>query len=229
MNSKVKILVIEDEPYIREDLKLAFGFYNFYVFEAENCNKGFVQVKENNPDLIILDLGLPDLDGIDFIKKLRKWNKTPILVLSARNSKQEIISALNFGADDYLVKPYDIGELMARVKNVLRHSQKDFDSSIFQFGSLVVDLNTRIVKKKGKIANLSPTQYIILESLVRNAGKVTTYSNLMEKIYGDEKDGNYDSLRVLVANIRKEIGDFPGKLKAIDTVHGVGYRFNKPD
>jgi len=228
-NSVVKILVVDDEPPIRKLLRLGLGALGFEVSEAVNGAEAQEAVKTELPDLILLDLGLPDISGHDL---LRQWKEkgidVPIVILSSRTDEAGIVMALETGADDYVTKPFGINELAARIRVALRHRlQTQGEKPIFQTGGLMVDLVKRVVKVDGNEVKLSPKEYDILRIMVQHAGKALTHQFLMKHIWGGAADIQY--LRVYVRQLRQKIEIAPDQPQYITTETGVGYRLREPD
>jgi len=224
MNNKSSILIIDDESQIRRLLQLALESNEYKVILTENGNNGMTRAAMDKPDLIILDLGLPDADGIDILKKLREWATMPILILSVRNTEEDIVAALDAGADDYLIKPFRTGELLARVRTALRHQQTGQAEHIFTFGSVVVDLAAHTVKKDEEFIKLTATEYSLLSLFVRNAGKVLTHRYILEQVWGHAYAGETQYTRVYLAQLRKKLEDDPTNSKLFITESGIGYR-----
>ena len=221
---KTRILVIDEEPPIRRLLRTSLGAEGFEVLEAETAAKALGLIASAKPDLAILDLGLPDLDGLDVIRKLRaEGDKIPIIVLSSRAGEHGKVEALDLGADDYVTKPFGIAELVARIRTALRHRfQQEGSEPLFRSGGLGVDLVRRIVTVDGEEVKLSPKEYDILRLLVLHAGKVLTHRFLMQEVWGPSCDVQY--LRIYVRQLRQKIEAEPEKPAHILTETGVGYR-----
>lgn len=222
---KDNILVIDDEPQIRRLLRITLEANEYNVIDAKDGKMGIEQSASCRPNLIILDLGLPDMDGLIVLKKLREWTKTPIIILSVRNSEKDIITALDSGADDYLTKPFNTGELLARIRNAIKHSQPEQSASVFKNGSLEVDFPSRIVKKNGEIIKLTATEFSLLTLFIRNAGKVITHSYVLKEIWGKQFSDDTQYVRIYIAQLRKKLEDDPDKPKFFVTESRVGYRF----
>ena len=220
----MRILVIDDEKQIRRMLKTALTGYGYDIAEAPSGQEGLSQTLIFHPDLIILDLGLPDLDGIEVIKKLREWTQTPIIVLSVREAEDDKIQALDAGADDYLTKPFSMGELLARLRVALRHIAKSEDEPVLTFGKLTVDLARRLVILDGEEVKLTPTEYEILKYLSLHAGRVVTHGQLLRAIWGPNYQEHTQYLRVYVGQLRRKIEADPSQPAIIVTESGVGYR-----
>ncbi len=222
----VKILIVDDERPIRRFLRASLISHGHEVHEAETGVEALEQAAKVKPDLIILDLGLPDMDGLDVTRRLREWTTTPIIILSVREKEEEKIAALEAGADDYLTKPFGIGELIVRIKVALRHTISVDDHSIFQSGSLKVDLAGHQVFLAGKNVSLTPTEYQILRVLVWQNGKVVTQRQLLREVWGDAYSDEFHLLRVNISNLRRKLEPEPAKPKYLLTETGVGYRIN---
>jgi two-component system, OmpR family, KDP operon response regulator KdpE len=219
-----RILIIDDENQIRRMLKIALEAHNYEITEATNGQDGLGQAATYHPDLIILDLGLPDLDGIDIIQKLREWTQVPIIILSVREHENDKIKALDIGADDYVTKPFNMGELLARIRVALRHLAKSDDEPVLTFGDLSIDLAHRLVMVKDLDVKLTPTEYDILKNLAINAGKVLTHRQLLRTIWGAEYQEEAHYLRVYIGQLRHKIEPDPTRPQYILTEPGIGYR-----
>jgi len=219
-----RILVIDDEKQIRRMLKTALTGYGYDIAEAPSGQEGLNQTAIFHPDLIILDLGLPDLDGIEVIKRLREWAQTPIIVLSVREDEEDKIRALDAGADDYVTKPFSMGELLARLRVALRHMAKSEDEPVLVFGKLTVDMARRLVFLDGEEVKLTPTEYEILKYLALQAGRVVTHGQLLRAIWGPNYQEQTHYLRVYVGQLRRKIEADPSQPAIIVTESGVGYR-----
>lgn len=224
MSTRVPILVIDDEIQIRRLLQITLEAAGYNVHLAQSGEEGIREAAMARPEIIILDLGLPDADGIDILKKLREWATIPILILSVRASEQDIVAALDAGADDYLTKPFRTAELLARVRTALRHRQISEQGSVFQSVSLTVDLAARIVKKKGEIVKLTPTEFTLLSLFIRNAGKVLTHRYILQQVWGPAFEEETQYSRVYVAQLRKKLEENPSAPQLFITESGIGYR-----
>lgn len=224
---KPTIVLIEDDAQIRRFVRAALESENFQVHEAETAQRGLIEVGTRQPDLLILDLGLPDRDGVDVIRDLRAWSQLPVLILSARSLERDKIDALDAGADDYLVKPFGVGELLARVRAMLRRrAQAGAEQQArIEFGRITLDLSTRTVKRDGAALHLTPIEYRLLTHLLANAGKVLTHRQLLRDVWGPAHVENNPSLRVFMAHLRQKIEDDPAQPRHLLTEVGVGYRF----
>jgi len=220
------ILVVEDDQQIRRFLKVGLENAGFHYLEALQGKDGLSEVATRNPDLVILDLGLPDMDGLDFLRDLRQWSRIPVVVLTARDREQDKIQALDQGADDYLTKPFGIGELLARVRVALRHAQKTEgeEEPVFENGQLKIDYVKRLVFVKDREVHLTPTEYKLLGFLAKNAGKVITQRQLLNEVWGAAyvEQGNY--LRVHMHQLRHKLEPNPARPRWLINEPGVGYR-----
>ncbi len=221
------ILLVEDEKEIRRFVRLALETEGCHVAEAEGYTRGLIEAGTRKPDLLILDLGLPDGDGVEFIRDLRGWSSLPILVLSARSQETDKIQALDAGADDYLTKPFGVGELLARVRAVLRRLSRagDTGQTLVKFGKVSVDLIRRVVEKAGQSVHLTPLEYRLLALLINNAGKVLTHRQILREVWGPSYVESYHYLRVYMGHLRQKLEDDPTRPRYILTETGVGYRF----
>ena len=226
MSQGATILLIEDEPEIRRFLRTTLPAHGFRFHEAATGHDGLAQAKAWNPDLILLDLGLPDLDGSEVIRQVREWTGTPIIVLSARDQEQGKVAALDLGADDYVTKPFGVNELLARMRAALRHASRSADSveSVFALGDLKVDLGRRQAFVEGKEVHLTPIEYKLLTTLIRYAGKVLTHRQLLKEVWGPlhVEEGHY--LRVYMRQLRNKLERNPAHPRYLVTELGVGYR-----
>ncbi|HUI30779.1 MAG TPA: response regulator [Candidatus Acidoferrales bacterium] len=227
--SKPVILVIDDETQIRKLLELTLESNGYLVRSAMKANEGLAKVASERPELVILDLGLPDMDGLEVLKKVREWSSVPILILSVRSLEKDIIACLDAGADDYLVKPFRTGELLARVRAAVRHHQTAQGKNIFSLYDLQVDLSARVVKKGNEILKLTATEYALLSLFVKNAGRVLTHKYILEQVWGPSFSEETQYTRVYIGQLRKKIEDDPTTPKIIITESGIGYRFSSEE
>jgi len=219
------LLLIEDDPAMRRFLRAALGTHDFRLVEAGTMREGLAQAAGRNPDVILLDLGLPDGDGLDATRQLREWTPTPIIVISARGQEHDKIAALDAGADDYLTKPFSVGELLARIRVALRHrAAGDEAPAIFVAGALKVDLGRRTVTVGEADVHLTPTEYKLLAVLVKHAGKVLTHRQLLLEVWGSHQATQTQALRVYVTQLRHKIEPDPARPRLLITEPGVGYR-----
>ena len=219
-----RVLVVDDENAIRRYLRAALSAQGFTVYEAASGAEALNVVLSSRPDIIILDLGLPDFDGIEVTRRLREWSQTPIIILSVREAENDKIAALDAGADDYLTKPCGTGELMARMRVVMRRLASNPDEPVLQVDDLKMDLSRRLVTVDDKEISLTPTEYDILRLLLQNAGKVLTHRQLLRQVWGTAYESEMHLLRVNISNLRGKIESDPGRPKYIVTEPGVGYR-----
>ena len=220
------VLVVEDEKQIRRFVRTSLEEEGCRVFEAGTLAGGLVEAGERKPDLIMLDLGLPDGNGVDFIRDLRGWSDAPILVLSARSNEKDKVQALDAGADDYLTKPFGVAELRARARALLRRQSRTEDASpLFEFGEVKVDLSRRVVTRNGEPVRLTPIEYRLLCVLLANAGKVLTQRHLLRDVWGPSSVESYHYLRIYVGHLRHKLEIDPAQPRHFQTETGVGYRF----
>ncbi len=225
-STKPVILVIDDEIQIRRLLELTLESNGYVVRAAIKANEGLSKVASERPELVILDLGLPDMDGLEVLKKIREWSSVPVLILSVRSSEKDIIESLDAGADDYLVKPFRTGELLARVRTAVRHRQSPEEKEIFRSNDLEVDLSARVVRKGSNIVKLTATEFSLLSLFVKNAGRVLTHKYILEQVWGPSLSEETQYTRVYVGQLRKKIEDDPSNPMIILTESGIGYRLN---
>lgn len=223
--NKAEILVIDDEEQIRKLLDITLRAHNYSVIEAATAKEGLIYASNHPPELIILDLGLPDKDGLSVLQELRQWHTNPIIILSVQKEEETIIKALDSGANDYLTKPWRNGELLARIRSALRSSLGEEGEVILQAGQLEIDFNNRTVKKKGEFLKLTTTEYNLLALFAKNDGKVLTYEFVLRAIWGPGFIRQSQYLRVFVAQLRKKIEEDPNRPEHLLTESGVGYRF----
>lgn len=220
------ILIVEDEPPIRRFLRASLSDAGYRFNEAESGAEALRQAAHQPPDLVILDLGLPDLDGQEVLRQLREWCSAPVIILSARDQESQKVRALDSGADDYVVKPFGVGELLARIRAALRHNQKASDeTSTFELDALTVDLSARTVEVRGQSVHLTPLEYKLLTTMIRHAGKVLTHRHLLREVWGPENSHETHYLRVFVAGLRRKLEVDPAQPRYLLTEPGVGYRF----
>jgi two-component system, OmpR family, KDP operon response regulator KdpE len=221
------VLLIEDEPQMRRFLRTALESNDYRLVEAGTAREGLAHAAARNPDVILLDLGLPDRDGLEVARELREWSGTPIIVISARGQEADKVKALDLGADDYLTKPFGVEELLARIRVSLRHAARPpgaVPEPIFESGELRVDLPNRRVWRAGKEVHLTPTEYKLLVTLVRHAGKVLTHRMLLKEVWGPNYVNQAHYVRVYLAQLRQKIEADPARPRLLLTEPGVGYR-----
>ncbi|MBN1372696.1 MAG: response regulator [Anaerolineaceae bacterium] len=220
----LKILVIDDEKAIRRYLRTSLAGHGHEVLEAATGQAGLDAVLARKPDLIVLDLGLPDMDGVEVTRRLREWSTTPIIILSVRDREDDKVAALDAGADDYLTKPFGIGELLARIRVAMRHVTQPVVEPVIEVGELVVDLGRREVTLRGERVALTPTEYDLLRVMAQNLGKVLTHTQLLRQVWGAAYEEESHLLRVNVSNLRRKIEPNADQPRYILTEPGVGYR-----
>lgn len=220
------VLIIDDEVQIRRLLEITLSANGYKISEASTGKEGLILATTVNPVLIILDLGLPDSDGLDILKKLREWYNKPIIILSVRNSEDDIVKALDLGANDYLTKPFRTGELLARIRVAIRQSQDISDKPILEFGSLTIDLANHVARKNNEILKLTATEFSLLALLAKNEGRVLTHQYILKEVWGMGYIEQTQYLRVFIAQLRKKVEDDPAKPKLLNTESGIGYRFS---
>jgi len=223
--NKAEILIIDDEPQIRKLLHITLESNGYLPKTATSAKEGLIMAENHPPELILLDLGLPDDSGHNVLKKLRQWYTNPVIILSVQKNEEDIIKALDNGANDYLTKPFRTGELLARMRSALRTKNMDEGQTVLKFKDLKVDLSTRSVWKESELVKLTATEYNILALLIRNEGKVLTHQYLLRAIWGPGYINQSQYLRVFIAQMRKKIEDDPNRPEYILTESGVGYRF----
>jgi two-component system KDP operon response regulator KdpE len=229
MTSTATILVVDDEAQMRRLLQLTLEPLGYRVRVAETAADGMRMAASERPDLVVLDLGLPDGDGTEVLQSIRGWSTVPVLILSVRNAEEEIIRCLDAGADDYLVKPFRTGELLARVRTALRHHLAADEKQVFVVDDLSIDFSARIVKKGKEPVKLTATEYSLLALFARNAGRVLTHRYLLEQVWGPTFAGESQDPRVYVRQLRKKIEDDPSSPKILLTESGIGYRLASGD
>jgi two-component system KDP operon response regulator KdpE len=229
METSLRILIVDDEHSIRRYLRVVLGAQGFVVLEAADGREALDSVLAKRPDLIILDLGLPDIDGVEVTRRLREWSQTPIIILSVREAEEDKIAALDAGADDYLVKPFGTGELLARIRVLLRRQGGGADEPVLRAGPLMMDLTRRAVAVGEREITLTPTEYDLLRVLMQNPGRVMTHRQLLDTVWGKAYDTEAHLLRVNISNLRRKLEPDPSKPDFIRNEPGVGYRLVSPD
>lgn len=226
MSDLVRCVVIEDERPIRRFLRASLSVHGFTLFEAETAKEGVALVAGEQPDVVVLDLGLPDQDGLEVIRQIREWSQVPIVVLSARGQEDDKVAALDSGADDYLTKPFGVNELLARIRVALRHRgpQTAAQDSVFEVQTLRVDLARRRVFVSGVETHLTPIEYRLLTTLIRHAGKVVTHRQLLKEVWGPDSVQETHYLRVYMGHLRHKVEADPTQPRILQTEPGVGYR-----
>ncbi len=219
------ILIIDDEQQIRRLLEITLSAGGYKIIEAQTGKEGILMAASHQPSLIILDLGLPDMDGTEVLKNLREWFQKPIMILSVRSAEEDIVRALDNGANDYLTKPFRTGELQARLRALLRINQQPENEPVIQIGNLSIDILNHIVKKNDEILKLTSTEFSLLSLLAKNEGRVLTHQYILKEIWGYGYLEQTQYLRVFVAQLRKKIEDDPTKPTLLITESGIGYRF----
>lgn len=225
--SEPVVILVEDEKQIRRFVRTALESEGCQVFEAETAARGLTEAGTRKPDLVVLDLGLPDKDGVEFIRDLRSWSSVPVIVLSARSEEADKVAALDAGADDYLTKPFGVGELLARVRAMLRRrgQQGEDGAPVVEFGEARLDLVSRLVTRRGEEVHLTPIEYRLLAYLVANAGKVLTHRQILREVWGPSHVDSPHYLRVFMGNLRKKLEADPAQPDHLLTESGLGYRF----
>ena len=220
------VLIVDDEQPIRRFLRASLDAEGYRIAEAADGEEALRLAASQPPDLVILDLGLPTIDGQQVLRRLREWLSAPILVLSARDQERQKVEALDAGADDYLTKPFGVGELLARMRAALRHAHgSGAESSTLTIGDVSVDLSARVVRRGGERVALTPLEYKLLVALMRHAGKVLTHRFLLREVWGPHASQETHYLRVFMTGLRRKLGDDPARSRYIQTEQGVGYRF----
>lgn len=223
--SKSEILIIDDEPQIRKLLEINLESNGYKVIQAASAKEGLILAANHPPELILLDIGLPDKSGHDVLKELREWFNRAIIILSVQNDESDIVNALDNGATDYLTKPFRVGELLARIRSCIRRNNSGDKNSIINCGNLQIDLVARTVKLNNELLKLTSTEYNLLSLFARNEGRVLTHQYILKEIWGAGYQTETQYLRVFVGTLRKKIEDNPNQPKHIITESGVGYRF----
>lgn len=217
-------LIIDDEPQIRRLLRVTLEANGYNVFEAMNGQDGIVQAAQCRPEVVLLDLGLPDMDGVEVLKRIRDWSRVPVIILSVRDREHDKIAALDAGADDFVTKPFSSGELLARLRTALRRSQPQSAEAVHRAGKVEVDLAARVVRKNGHEVKLTPTEYALLRLLVVHGGKVLTHRQLLTEVWGPNAVEQTHYLRVHIAHLREKLEENAAEPRFIITEPGVGYR-----
>ena len=225
MSPQPSALVIDDEIQIRRLLRVALEAAGYTVHEAPSGQEGLQAVAFRRPDVVLLDLGLPDLDGREVLRRLREWSEVPVVILTVRDSEEEKVAALDAGADDFVTKPFSTPELLARLRAAMRHAHPAGESPVFTAGDLVVDMAARTVTKAGADLHLTATEYALLRLFIRHAGRVLTHRHILREVWGPKAEEQRQYLRVHIANLRKKIGTASAAHPLLQTEPGIGYRF----
>ncbi|MDI3328524.1 MAG: response regulator transcription factor [Alicyclobacillaceae bacterium] len=228
MSGGARIVVIDDEAQIRKFLRVSLRAHGYETIEAADGREGLREVTVARPDLVILDLGLPDMSGTDVLRAIREWSEVPVIILSVREQEEEKIRALDAGADDYVTKPFGMGELLARIRVALRHAAKGPEEPVITVGPLTIDVGQRRVTLEGRPVKLTPTEYELLKTLASHRGKVMTHRQLLRAVWGPAYEQDIHSLRVYIAQLRRKIERDPARPALIVTEPGVGYRMMAP-
>lgn len=223
------VLVVDDELQIRRFLRVSLEAHGYCVVEASNGQEALVRAAQTRPDLILLDMGLPQLDGMTVLTRLREWTTTPVIIVSVRDSDRDKVAALDAGADDYVTKPFSTDELLARMRTALRHARPAAEEPVFEHGRLRVDLSRRLVTVEGQPVRLTPTEYALLRLMIENAGRVLTHSQILRAVWGPEYAGETHYLRVYFAQLRQKLEADPRVPRLLLTEPGVGYRLAAGD
>jgi two-component system KDP operon response regulator KdpE len=222
--NKPVALIIDDEVQIRRLLRVCLEANGYRAIEAASGQEGIVQAAQGRPDVVILDLGLPDQDGLSVLRRLREWSRVPVLVLSVRDREEDKVAALDHGADDYVTKPFSTAELLARLRVALRHARPAAELTVFRTGRLEVDLTARVVRANGREVKLTATEYSLLRLFVQHSGKVLTHRQILREVWGPNAEEQTHYLRVYVAHLREKLEADPARPQLILTESGVGYR-----
>ncbi len=226
-NRQTRVLVVDDEPQIVRALRTGLKARGYEVLSASDGESALSLITGQSPDLIILDLAMSPMDGLEVCRRVREWSSVPIIVLSVRDSEQDKVTALDLGADDYLIKPFGMDELLARIRVALRHAdqQGGYTQAVFERGPLRIDFGAHVVSVSNEEVKLTPTEFVLLKALVENAGKVLTHRSLLQKVWGPEYGDEAEYLRVYIGQLRKKLKDDPARPTYILTEPGIGYRF----
>jgi two-component system, OmpR family, KDP operon response regulator KdpE len=228
LSERPTALVIDDERQIRKLLRIVLEEDHYRVLESESARQGLSDLVLRRPDVVLLDLGLPDMDGLAVLKRLREWSHVPVLILSVREGPEDKVAALDAGADDYVTKPFESGELLARLRAIQRRAVPASEEPFFRAGQLEIDFNARVVTVKGREVKLTATEYALLKILAQHAGKVVTHKQLLREVWGPNAEDQAQYLRVYMTHLRKKIEDPNAAAKLLRTESGVGYRLIIP-
>ena len=228
MNEKATALVIDDEPQIRRLLRILLEQEQYRALESDSGRRGLSEIALRRPDVVLLDLGLPDMDGMAVLERLRQWSRVPVLILSVRDGPEDKVAALDAGADDFVTKPFESAELLARLRAIQRRVQVGAEESVFEAGHLVVDFNSRTVEVNGREVKLTATEYALLKLLALHAGKVVTHKQLLREVWGPNAEEQSQYLRVYMMHLRKKIEIPDAAERLLRTESGIGYRLVIP-
>ena len=228
MNEKATALVIDDEPQIRKLLRIVLEQEHYRALESDSGRHGLSEVALRRPDVVLLDLGLPDMDGLEVLKRVRQWSQVPVLILSVKDSPEDKVAALDAGADDYVTKPFEATELLARLRAIQRRAPAGAESAHFEAGHLAIDFNSHTVKVEGREIKLTATEYALLKLLALHAGKVVTQKQLLREMWGPNAEEQSQYLRVYMMHLRKKIEISEGPERLLRTESGIGYRLVIP-
>ncbi len=226
MPDGARVLIVDDELQIRRFLRISLEANGYDVHETETGQDAILKTAQLRPDLVILDIGLPDIEGLEVLRRLREWTATPVIMLSVRDSDRDKILALDAGADDYLVKPFSMEELLARIRVAQRHAQPQQDDPIFTVGTIQVDFSRRLVTRQGEMVKLTPTEYALLRLMIQHAGRVLTHQQILKAVWGPKYVHETHYLRVYFAQLRQKLEDDPTRPRILLTEPGVGYRLS---
>ncbi len=224
MNAEPAVLVVDDELAIRRFLRLSLETNDYRIYEAETGRDGLAKAAQFRPEVIILDMNLPDMEGVEVLRRLREWTATPVIVLSVRDADRDKVAALDAGADDYLTKPFSVDELLARLRVARRHAQPTTTDPVLIFGEVRIDLTRRLVTRSGEPVKLTPTEYALLRLLIQHAGRVLTHRQILKQVWGPQHMEETHYLRVYFAQLRQKLEADPARPRLILTEPGVGYR-----
>jgi len=224
VNAEPAVLVVDDELAIRRFLRLSLETNDYRIYEAENGRDGLAKAAQFRPEVIILDMNLPDMEGVEVLRRLREWTATPVIVLSVRDADRDKVAALDAGADDYLTKPFSVDELLARLRVARRHAQPTTTDPVLIFGEVRIDLARRLVTRSGEPVKLTPTEYALLRLLIQHAGRVLTHRQILKQVWGPQHMEETHYLRVYFAQLRQKLEADPARPRLILTEPGVGYR-----
>lgn len=228
MSERATALIVDDESQIRKLLRIVLEQDQYRVLESENGKQGLSDIALRRPDVVLLDLGLPDMDGLAVLERLREWSHVPVLILSVRDGPEDKVAALDAGADDYVTKPFEALELLARLRAIQRRSHSTADEPFFHAGNLTIDFTSHAVTLKGEEVKLTPTEYALLKVLAQHAGRIVSHKQLLREVWGPNAEEQSQYLRVYMTHLRKKIDSSEGGEKLLRTESGIGYRFVLP-